>query len=606
MWIKLRVMDEGQPGLGRPEPADAAGQPPDLVMPDLRMLRTDTLLRELVDRAGQLIENEERVHRLLDAVVSVGSNLALPVVLDRIVRAACELVNARYGALGVIGPERTLVEFRNVGVSDEDRTAIGHLPTGKGILGLLINDPAPIRLHDVAEHPASFGFPPNHPPMRSFLGVPIWVRGKAFGNLYLTEKQGSGDTTGDSATDFTAEDQQLVIALAAAAGVAIENARLYEETRRRENWLIASTEITSRMLGGAGPDETLQLLADRARTVAGASVAILALTNDDGALTVDVVSGPVSPSVQGSRIPTDGNPISQVLRTGEACAIVGDLAGIGLPEQDNRGPLAEPELRSMLLVPLSAGTQRLGVLTVVRPDSQPAFDSADMRMLVTFAGHATLALEYARAQADQQRLAIYEDRDRIARDLHDLVIQQLFAIGLGIQGSVRQISNSAVSSRIGGYVRELDQTIQNIRRTIFSLQDDHDQAPSVRRRILEIVDDVTVLLGCSPHLALTGPIDTVVSEAIAADLLSTLREALTNVARHAQANRVEVAIHADVPSRTLELVVADNGVGIPEPVSRRSGLGNMAGRADRLGGWFTVAPRESGGTIVTWKVPIEL
>jgi two-component system, NarL family, sensor histidine kinase DevS len=589
-------MEQGDSGLGRPEPAD---QSSDLVLPDLRMLRTDTLLRELVDRAGLLIENEERVHRLLDAVVSVGSNLALPEVLDRIVHAACDLVTARYGALGVIGPERTLVEFRNAGVTDDERAAIGHLPTGKGILGLLINDPAPIRLHDVAEHPASFGFPPNHPPMRSFLGVPIWVRGKAFGNLYLTEKQGGGD--------FTAEDQQLVIALAAAAGVAIENARLYEETRRRENWLIASTEITSRMLGGAGPEETLQLLADRARTVAGASVAVLALAGRDHELTVDVVSGPVSPAIQGSRIPTDGNRIGEVLRTGEACVVTGDLTSIGLPDEArNADSLEEPDPSSLLLVPLSAGTQRLGVLTVVRSESQQAFDSADMRMLMTFAGHATLALEYARAQADQQRLAIYEDRDRIARDLHDLVIQQLFAIGLGIQGSVRQIANPNVSARIGGYVRELDQTIQNIRRTIFSLQDDQDQAPSVRRRVLEIIEDISGLLGFAPHLALTGPIDTVVAESLATELLSTMREALTNVARHAHASVVTARIHVDIPGRTLELVVLDNGVGIPEPVTRQSGLANMADRASRLGGSFSVGPQESGGTILTWRVPIEL
>ncbi|WP_460528848.1 GAF domain-containing sensor histidine kinase [Flindersiella endophytica] len=589
-------MEQGDSGLGRPQPVD---QSSDLVLPDLRMLRTDTLLRELVDRAGLLIENEERVHRLLDAVVSVGSNLALPEVLDRIVRAACDLVNARYGALGVIGPERTLVEFRNVGVSDAERSSIGHLPTGKGILGLLINEPAPIRLHDLAEHPASFGFPPNHPPMRSFLGVPILVRGRAFGNLYLTEKQGGGD--------FTAEDQQLVIALAAAAGVAIENARLYEETRRRENWLIASTEITSRMLGGAGPEETLQLLADRARTVAGASIAVLALTDRDQELTVDVVSGPVSPAIQGSRIPTDGNRIGEVLRTGEACVVIGDLSSIGLPAEAANGEvLEEPEPSSLLVVPLSAGTQRLGVLTVVRPESQQTFDSADMRMLMTFAGHATLALEYARAQADQQRLAIYEDRDRIARDLHDLVIQQLFAIGLGIQGSVRQIANPGVSARISGYVRELDQTIQNIRRTIFSLQDDQDQAPSVRRRILEIIEDISGPLGFTPHLALTGPIDTVVSESLASELLSTLREALTNVVRHAQASEVTARIHVDIPGRTLELVVVDNGVGIPEQVARRSGLANMADRAGRLGGSFAAEPGASGGTSVTWNVPIEL
>lgn len=593
--ITLRRMDQREPHAGTPEPVET---PHSSVLPDLRMLRTDTLLRELMDRAGQLIQNEERVHRLLDAVVSIGSNLALPEVLDRIVRAACDLVSARYGALGVIGQERTLVEFRTVGVTEEEHAAIGHLPTGKGILGLLINEPSPIRLHDVAEHPASSGFPPNHPPMRSFLGVPVWVRGKAFGNLYLTEKQGGGD--------FTAEDQQLVIALATAAGVAIENARLYEETRRRENWLIASTEITSRMLGGAGPEETLQLLAERARTVAGATIAALALAADDSEeMQLDVVSGPAGPQVQGLRLPTVGSRIGEVLRTGEACVIPGDLASVGLPTP-SADDLAEPEPGSLLLVPLAAGTQRLGVLIVARPEGQPAFDPVDMRMLVTFAGHAALALEYARAQSDQQRLAVFEDRDRIARDLHDLVIQQLFAVGMGIQGSARQVPNRQLADRFSGYVRELDQTIQNIRRTIFSLQDAQDQAPSVRRRVLEILDDVQGPLGHSPHLAFKGPIDTVVAESTATDLLYTLREALTNVARHARANRVDVTITADVGDRYVELLVTDDGVGIPDQVNRRSGLANMARRAEKLGGTFSVETPERGGTRISWKVPLEL
>lgn len=581
-------MDQREPG-----PQEPSGGPHHSVLPDLSMLRTDTLLRELMDRAGRLIENEERLRGLLDAVVSISSNLSLPEVLDRIVRAACDLVNARYGALGVIGPDRTVVEFHTVGLSEAEYAAIGHLPTGKGVLGLLIDEPRPIRLHDVTEHPASYGFPPNHPPMRSFLGVPIWVRGKAFGNLYLTEKRGD--------EDFTEADEQVVVALAAAAGVAIENARLYEEARRRENWLLASTEITSRMLGGAAPDETLQLLADRARTVADASVAALALADADGdELRLDVVSGPVGPQVQGVRLPATGSRIAEVLRTGEACVLAGDLAEVGLPV-----PPASTETGpgSLLLVPLAAGAQRLGVLLVGRPEGPP-FDAVDEQMLVTFAGHAALALEYARAQADQQRLAVFEDRDRIARDLHDLVIQQLFAIGMGIQGSIRQISDARLAERFTTYVHELDQTIQNIRRTIFSLQDAEEKGPSLRRRILKVLEDVQEPLGHTPHLSFQGPVDTLIDEPVAKDLLSTLREALTNAARHARARRVDVTVVADAASERAELVVADDGVGMPEDVERRSGLDNITRRAEKLGGTCTIDSTPGRGTTVTWTVPL--
>ncbi|HEY6739865.1 MAG TPA: GAF domain-containing protein [Actinopolymorphaceae bacterium] len=584
-------MDPREPD---PRLREPAGGPQPSVLPDLSTLRTDTLLRELTDRAGRLVENEERLRGLLDAVVSISSNLALPDVLDRIVRAACDLVNARYGALGVVGRDRTLVEFRTVGLSAAEYAAIGHLPTGKGVLGLLIDDPRPIRLHDVTEHPESYGFPPNHPPMRSFLGVPIWVRGKAFGNLYLTEKQG--------ADDFTDADQQVVVALAAAAGVAIENARLYEETRRRENWLIASTEITSRMLGGATPDETLQLLADRARTVADASVAALALAGADGdGLRLDVVSGAVNPQLQGFRLAATDNRIAEVLRTGEACVLPGDLADLGLPASSTD----TGESGSLLLVPLAAGTQRLGVLIVARPDGR-SFDAVDEQMLATFSGHAALALEYARAQADQQRLVVFEDRDRIARDLHDLVIQQLFAIGMGIQGSVRQISDPHLAERFGTYVQELDQTIQNIRRTIFSLQDAEEKGPSLRRRVLKVVEDVQEPLGHAPHLSFRGPVDTLVGETVALDLLSTLREVLTNVARHARAERVDVVLTADIKAGHVELVVDDDGVGMPDRIERRSGLANITRRAEKLGGGCTIGSAPGRGTKVTWTVPLGL
>ncbi|WP_020576611.1 GAF domain-containing protein [Actinopolymorpha alba] len=568
--------------------------PHDLVLPDLSRLRLDTLLHELVDRADQLVENERRVHRLLDAVVSVASNLALPEVLQRIVRSACDLVGAQYGALGVIGPDRTLIEFNTTGFSDELRAKVGHLPTGKGILGLLINEPQPLRLHDLTRHPHSSGFPPNHPPMRSFLGVPVQVRGEAFGNLYLTEKIGGGD--------FTEEDEEVVVALAAAAGIAIDNARLYDVSRRRENWLLASTEITAHLLSGASPGETLDLIAERARAVASAELSMLALVDEQGGdLVLEAVAGPSAEQLRNERVPTAGTPLGDVLRTSRPYVFDGDAATLGWDDHGDRGALLKGG--SIMLVPLASGPHMLGVLIVTRPEGQP-FDPSDMHMVTTFAGHAALALEFARAQEDRGRLAVFEDRDRIARDLHDHVIQRLFAVGLGLQGISRQVVRADLADRVSGYVRDLDTTIQEIRRTIFSLQERAGDRRSLRGQVLEIAQDAATSLGFEPRVALEGPLDSAVPDAVRPEVLATLREALTNVVRHAHASQADVLIRADIVHRMFELHVTDNGIGIPADPPRRSGLTNMAERALRLGGHLSIGPGPQNGTAVVWQIPL--
>ncbi|MGH3487145.1 MAG: GAF domain-containing protein [Actinopolymorphaceae bacterium] len=578
-----------------PDPREAR-TPHDLVLPDLSRLRLETLLRELVDRADQLVENERRVHRLLDAVVSVASNLALPEVLQRIVRSSCDLVGARYGAIGVIGPDRTLIEFTTAGIDEEKREEIGHLPTGKGILGLLINEPHALRLHDLAQHPHSSGFPANHPPMRSFLGVPVLVRGEAFGNLYLTEKQGGGD--------FTEEDEEVVIALAAAAGIAIENARLYDVSRRRESWLLASTEITAQLLSGASPGETLDLIVERARAVAGAELAMLALVDEQGGdLVLEAVAGPQAERLRNERVQTIGTPIGDVMRTSRPYVFDGDAAAFGWDHDGGRA--AQLKGGSMLLVPLASGPHMLGVLIVTRPDVQGAFDPSDMHMVTTFAGHAALALEFARAQEDRGRLAVFEDRDRIARDPHDHVIQRLFAVGLGLQGISRQVVRVDLADRVSGYVRDLDTTIQEIRRTIFSLQERAGDRRSLRGQVLEIAQDAATSLGFEPRVAMEGPLDSAVPDPMRPEVLATLREALTNVVRHAHASHADVLIRADVLHRVFQLHVTDNGVGVPTNPPRRSGLTNMTERATRLGGYLTLEPRSQGGTVLVWQVPLE-
>jgi signal transduction histidine kinase len=583
-----RVNPDGSGDSGRTQPP----------VPELRRLKLETLLRELVDRAEEVIDTESRVHRLLAAVVSVTSDLSLPDVLRRIVESSLDLVGAQYGALGVVGTGHLLDEFIYVGISDELREQIGDLPVGRGILGLLIDDARPLRLHDLADHPHSSGFPANHPPMRTFLGVPVRVRGEVFGNLYLTEKLGGGD--------FTAEDEDIAIALAAAAGIAIENARLFDETHHRELWLQASTLITSRLLQGAGATEALALIVDQARSVAGAEHCALALPGDEGDLVCRVVSGPGADSLPGTAADPD-SLMGEVWRTGVAQVREDISDGFGWLAGPDGALGSPPELKQLgpfALVPLAAGPNVLGVLVVANAVGGRSFDQNAVRMVTTFAGHAALALEFVRAQEDRQRLAVFEDRDRIARDLHDLVIQRLFAVGLGLQGLSRHLTRPEATAKVTGFVHDLDETIHEIRRTIFSLQEAPESAAGLREQLMQIAAQASPGLGYEARVSLEGPLDTAVPDAVRPDITATLREALSNVARHANATSVAVVVRMDPRTNQLDLSVADDGSGMPEATAAGRGLGNMTERAKRWGGTLTVESAQRHGTTLKWCIPL--
>jgi two-component system, NarL family, sensor histidine kinase DevS len=370
------------------------------------------------------------LRHLLDAVLTVGSDLDLPAMLQRIVEAAVELVDARYGALGVLDDTRTrLAQFITIGLDDETYRAIGNLPEGHGILGLLIVDAKPLRLPDLREHPDSYGFPPNHPPMRSFLGVPIRVRDEVFGNLYLTDKS--------SAEVFTDVDEELVVGLAAAAGVGIENARLH---------------------------------------------------------------------------------------------------------------------------------------------------------------------------ARVQEMTVLEDRERIARDLHDTVIQRLFATGLSLQGAAGLVRSDpgAAIRRIEGSVEDLDETMKQIRSAIFGLEAaaGRQELDGVRNRVLGLVREAGPVLGHDPTVVFEGPVDALTPAEVAGDLLATVREALSNVARHADAGHTEVTVAID--DGEVLVRVTDDGVGPPPPGHPRGhGLDNMAARAARRHGYFDMRAASPRGTVVEWRVALK-
>lgn len=549
-------------------------------------MRLDELLQEMLDRVGDVVTSRERLRSLLDAVVGIGTDLDLRSTLQRIVQAACALAGARYGALGVIGADRTeLIDFITHGMDPATHATIGDLPRGRGVLGVLITDPRPVRLPDIRRHPDSFGFPPHHPPMHSFLGVPVHTRGQIFGNLYLAEKQG--------ADQFSDDDEEIVVALAAAAGVAIDNARLYALAQRRERWLAASAEITGVLLGTVHRTEALRLIARRAREVAGAELVLVMLYEEEHArYHIEVADGadPAYRELAGKTVAVDPATAEEFGR--EKSRPVENLRAV----TEWPGPV--PDCPAMA-APLAGADTLHGVLIVTQPPGQPPTDE-DAVQLSTFAGQAALALERARAQEERQQLALLEDRERIARDLHDVVIQRLFATGMHLQGAVHQAVRPEVAKRINTAVDDLDATIRDIRRSIFELRT--PTGPSLRAEMHEAVETAADALGFRPVLDTSGPVDSAIPDDVKPEILAVLREALSNIARHARASSARVSLRA--ADGEIVLCVEDDGTGF-DVARARGGVVSMGERADQLGGTFEVGRGPDGtGTVLSWRVPL--
>ena len=559
--------------------------------PDLPRLELDQLLGQLVERAQEVLATQGRLRGLLRANELIISDLALPAVLPRIVEAARDLVGARYAALGVISPTGGLSEFVHTGMRPEAVERIGHLPEGKGLLGALIDDPRPIRLHRIADDPRSSGFPPRHPPMDGFLGVPIRVRDEIFGNLYLTESTKGG---------FTAEDEELTRALAATAAVAIDNARLYETARARGEWLQASAAITRQLLSPDTDDHAtlpLRLIAERSREIAGADLVTVTIPTGDAAnaLRVDVAVGASAESLPGRIEPVEGSLSGHVYTTGEPMR----LSRPHDPEQESSAP-GELDFGPVLLVPLVGSRGVRGVLGAARLRGRTAFTADDLDMAGSFANHAAIAIELAEARAKQQRAAMLDERDRIAADLHDHVVQRLFAAGLSLQSVATGLRGSPAANRILDTVQDLDTTISQIRTTIFQLHDlPTTGSAGLRARLLDIATDAAKVLGFEPAVRFTGTVDTLGPD-LAEDLAAVVREALANVARHARACAVDIEVAAR--AERLVLTVRDDGVGMPA-TARHSGLANMRRRAEGRGGTFDVTAVHPNGTRLRWAVP---
>jgi signal transduction histidine kinase len=557
--------------------------------PDSPKTDLDTALVDVVAAAGRVLSAQGRLRALMNASQAIVQLTHLPDVLKRIAEVALELVDARYAALGVLAPDGTLEQFIHVGMSAADARAIGHLPEGHGLLGALIDDPRPIRLAHLGTDRRSSGFPVGHPQMDSFLGVPIRVRDEVFGNIYVTERR-SGE--------FTEEDQELLTALAATAGTAIDNARLMEETLRRQRWSSAAAEVTSILLSDVDVGEQrddLGLIAERVLDLAEAELVAVVLEGPPGTLVVDTARGPASETVRGLTIPSAGTLTGRALQSAQP--VMADSNAM-----TDSTPSPWIELGPTIAIPLAAASDRPGAITVSRQAGGRRFTAADLDMVADFAGQAGVALALARGREDKLRLAVFEDRSRIARDLHDHVIQRLFAAGLDLQALPLATSDARTRAKIGSVIQALDASIVEIRTAVFTLvSPDPRSAGALRHRIVDVIAEASAGSVTAPRVVMSGPIDLVVPEEMAPDLLAVVREALANVTRHAHATETVVSVRVDEDRVVID--VTDDGVGV-SPGGRSSGIANLETRARELGGDFTLANRDSGGAHLRWSAPL--
>ncbi|MFI5757035.1 GAF domain-containing protein [Streptomyces sp. NPDC051569] len=510
---------------------------------------------------------------LLAAVLGIGTDLELRTTLQHIVDTATDLIGARYGALGVVDSERgRLTELFTAGMSDADRQHIGRLPDGrKGLLDILVQDPRPLRIDDLAADPRSAGVPSGRPGKRSFLGVPIRVDTEVFGSLYLTEKGGGA---------FTEEDQGLLRVLASQAGIAIGNARLYGTARQRERWIAGAAAVTNALLTGETATDAMITVAESARALADAYAGVVLQPTAEGGMEIVAASTVDDPGdIVGTTI-APGSPILVQLLGGEPVFI----------DDSATDPRMSTHVRvrfgPSMMLPLQSGGKLIGTLALPRRRGGRPYTAEDRLLATQFASQAALALVLADSRADREQLAVYEDRDRIARDLHDLVVQRLFATEMMLESTRRRATTTDLDELLGRAVDELDSTIQEVRTAIFALQQPPADAPtSIRGKVLGETAGAAVLLGFRPSVRFKGPVDTLVGEPAGRQLVSVLRGALAAAHRRTGVTAIEVEVDTTAPLPDgrdgVRLVVVDNGL-------REGGTGE--------------APDERG-TTVTWEAP---
>jgi signal transduction histidine kinase len=551
-----------------------------------------SLVGSMHRQLDELLGAHDQMEHLLRIVVGLAADLDLDATLQRIVTAAMELTGARYGALGVWGADGRLVSFLNSGIDAESTRRIGHLPVGKGVLGVLLTEAEPLRLTDISEHPAAVGFPEHHPPMRALLGVPITIRQATFGSLYLTEPNGR--------PAFTESDEAMARALASAAAVAIDNARLFDRVRVAAKWTEATRAITTAILSDTDPDlQPLHLIAEQACTLTDAEQAIV-LIPDDADLPADEVDtlvvssavGLLADEVTGQRVPVDGSTTGEVFRS-----------GVPLLTEAFRHPIqafTDVGQRPAIVMPLRAQQSVIGVLAVARNEGQPPFDADHLELMSDFADHAAVALTLSMSRAHARELSVIADRERIAHDLHDHVIQRLFAAGMDLQGTIARSRSDEVNNRLRRTVDELQATIDEIRTAIFGLQSRSETMGGFRQQVQSAIAELTEDRGIETTVRLSGPLS-VVDDALAEHATPVIIEAVSNAVRHSGAKHlaIEIAVADD-----LTVTITDDGSGIDPANTRRSGLANMQRRAQRVGGHCEITSAPGGGTRIRWVAPL--
>lgn len=550
------------------------------------------LVSSMHEQLDELLASRDQMALLLRVIVGLASDLDLDATLHRIVTAAMELTGARYGALGVWAADGTLLSFLHSGMPVETAARIGHLPVGKGVLGVLLDHPEPLRLDDLREHPNAVGFPEHHPPMGAFLGVPITIRHLTFGSLYLTEP-----TVG---TTFSGADEVAARALASAAAVAIDNARLFDRVRLTAEWMEASRAITTALAAEGGPvAKPLTMIAERVCELTGSEQAIVLVPVDASlpaeeveTLVVTAAVGMLAKEVMGQRVPVAGSTTGGVFRSGEP-----------LITESFRHPIqafTDVGQRPAIVMPLRAHPRgTLGVLVVARNQNDTSFDSSFLDLVSDFADHAAVALVLAESQQQARELSVISDRERIAHDLHDHVIQRLFAAGMDLQGTIARSRSAEISQRLSRTVDDLQGTIDEIRSRIFALQTSRGDL-GLGQLVQATIADLTENRDIETTVRMSGPL-TAVDEAVAEHATSVITEAVSNAVRHSGAAHLTVEITV---ADELTVVVVDDGCGIDPAVARRSGLANMQRRAELVGGSCVLSEQPNGGTRVRWVAPL--
>ncbi|ATO64004.2 histidine kinase [Mycobacterium avium subsp. hominissuis] len=545
------------------------------------------------NRFDELAAARDQTEKLLRVIAEIGAGLDLDATLHRIISAARELTSAPYGALAVRDRHANLISFVHEGMDAETVRRIGHHPVGKGLLSLSLLDTPALRMDDLTAHPAAAGFPEHHPAMRAFLAVPITIRGAVFGNLYLTHV--------DEARVFSDADEMAARALAFAAAVAIDNAQVFERERMSVKWIEASREITTALLSRTEPHRRpMQLIAERACALTDAEQAIVLVPADPGepgnpevdTLVVSAAVGLPAADVLGQRVPVRGSTSGAVFKSGEP-----------LITDEFRYPIqafTDAGRRPAIVMPLRARDEVVGVIAIARGTEQPPFDESYLDLVRDFATHAAIALALAAAREDARQLAVLADRERIAHDLHDHVIQRLFAAGMDLQGTLARARSPEVADRLNRTLDDLQTIIEEIRTTIFALRSPAAVAGDFRHRIQRVIAELTENRDLVTTVRMDGPMTAVGAE-LAEHAEAVTAEAVSNAVRHSGASRLTVQIGvADM----FTLDVIDNGRGIPAGNTRRSGLANMTRRAEQLGGSCEISSPPGGGTRVHWTAPL--